>query len=235
MYQAILFDLDDTLLNFAACETNALREAFSLAGFDVVDEMVWSKVWLAYKPISDRYWSQRAISNFSREQIIEVSIYDTLNSLNYHTSNSSAIANSYWDIFCQTACLNIGVIETIQSLVDRYKLGIVTNGYSLSQRSRIGVSGLESYFKSIVISDEVGYAKPAREIFEIALNNLQVEPKDTLFVGDSISHDYLGAINTGLDFCYYQQEISLKINQKLQYTISQMSELITILGKDFKG
>ncbi|MGL5078499.1 MAG: HAD family hydrolase, partial [Waterburya sp.] len=168
--------------------------------------------------------------------VIEYSINDTLTVLNYETSNSLAIiADSYWDIFCHTACLNSGVTETIQSLVNNYKLGIVTNGYSDSQRSRIGVSGLASYFQSIIISEEVGYAKPAQQIFELALNNLQVESKDTLFVGDSITHDYLGAVKTGLDFCHYQQQeqqSSLNINQKPQYTISQISELIEILGKD---
>ncbi|MGL5832320.1 MAG: HAD family hydrolase [Waterburya sp.] len=111
----------------------------------------------------------------------------------------------------------------------------ITNGYSDSQRSRIDVSGLASYFQSIIISEEVGYAKPAQQIFELALDNLQVESKDTLFVGDSITHDYLGAIKTGLDFCHYQQheqQSSLNINQKPQYTISQISELREILSKD---
>ncbi|MGL5942741.1 MAG: HAD family hydrolase [Waterburya sp.] len=196
--------------------------------------------------MSNKYCSQKTTSNFSREQVIEYSINDTLTVLNYDTSNSlaiapayatSVIADSYWDIFCHTACLNSGVTETIQSLVNNYKLGIVTNGYSDSQHSRIGVSGLASYFQSIIISEEVGYAKPAQQIFELALNNLQVESKDTLFVGDSITHDYLGAIKTGLDFCHYQQheqQSSLNINQKPQYTISQISELREILGKDSK-
>lgn len=54
MYKAILFNLDHTLLDFYACETNALRKAFTLAGFNVADDGVWASIWDSYKPISSK-------------------------------------------------------------------------------------------------------------------------------------------------------------------------------------
>ena len=203
MYEAILFDLDDTLLDFCACEMKALRKAFTLAEIEVANDGVWSAIWKTYKPISDRYWQQQRSSGLSRQQVIEASVKDTFTALEDNSLDSSELARIYWNTFCQTACLNTGVKETIELLSNNYKLGIVTNGYTDSQESRLQASGLANYFQSVVISESVGYRKPAPEIFSIALNDLQVEPEVTLFVGDSITQDRQGAINAGLDFCYY--------------------------------
>ena len=223
MYEAILFDLDDTLLDFCICEKKALRKAFTLAEIEVADGM-WSAIWNTYKPISDRYWQQRN-SSLSRQQIVEASLKDTFIALEDNSSDSSELARIYWNAFCQTAYLNLGVRETIELLSNNYKLGIVTNGYTDSQESRLQASGLANYFQSVVISESVGYRKPAPEIFNIALDDLQVKPEVTLFVGDSITHDRQGAINAGLDFCYYDRR-SIQTNCK--YKITHISQLIQI-------
>ena len=53
-----------------------------------------------------------------------------------------------------------------------------------------------------IISGEVKVSKPDRRIFEIALEKLDVSRKDVLMVGDSITNDYQGALNAGIDFCW---------------------------------
>jgi putative hydrolase of the HAD superfamily len=66
-----------------------------------------------------------------------------------------------------------------------------------------------------------------------ALKELQVEPSTTLFVGDSIAHDYQGAINAKIDFCYYQRRSrSAKLDLQPKYTIENMSQLTNLLDRD---
>ena len=203
-YKAVLFDLDDTLLDFHACETNALKHAFALADFEVDAASSWARIWNTYEPISSRYWSRRARDGLSRNQVVEYSIRDALMALTEPELLASTIAQEYWVIFCTTAHLNSGANEILEKLFGRYKLGLVTNGYSQAQRGRLQAAGLRHFFASVVISDDVGCAKPDRRIFEIALSELGVTSQDALYVGDSIEHDYRGATNAGMDFCHYQ-------------------------------
>lgn len=122
--------------------------------------------------------------------------------------------------------LNHKVANTIAYLSCSYKLGIVTNGYADSQLSRLQASGLDRYFSTVVVSESVGYRKPAPEIFKIALDELQAYLSATLFVGDSIAHDYQGAVNAGLDLCYFA---GASIEIETQHAIAHMSQLQEIL------
>jgi FMN phosphatase YigB (HAD superfamily) len=86
-------------------------------------------------------------------------------------------------------------------------------------------------FKSIVISDEVGIRKPKKEIFEIALQDLKLSHKEVLFVGDSLQDDYHGALNSGIDFCFYnRQSIVMPSDIKPKYAIMNLLDLVNIVG-----
>jgi YjjG family noncanonical pyrimidine nucleotidase len=238
-YSAILFDLDDTLLDFCAGETKALRKALAIVDINISDDQ-WITIWQTYQPISNNYWQQKQSNSLSRQQVITASLQDTFTALDYDFADSSRLAQIYWDVFCHTACLNPEVLPTIEALSNFYQLGIVSNGYTNSQEYRLQASGLSNYFQSVVISESVGYRKPASEIFNLALMELAVTSSKTLFVGDSITDDYQGAINAGIDFCYYQrrsQNVEVvqsplpKLDSQPQYTIENISQLINLLDR----
>src|SRR5262249_52082133 len=99
-----------------------------------------------------------------------------------------------------------GVREVLDALVAEptVSLALVTNGLSEIQRTRIGRLGLGRYFQAIAISSELGTAKPASAIFEIALAGLGAPAKHSvLMVGDSLSSDIQGGRNAGIATCWY--------------------------------
>jgi YjjG family noncanonical pyrimidine nucleotidase len=202
-YKVVLFDLDGTLMDLHACETNSLKSAFVSAGILHEEGIAWPKLWETYAPIKSRYWNQIAQCGLTREEVIENSIRDTLIALGISVSPAPSIARNYWHLFCQATYLEPGARELLSALKDKVALGLVTNGYKDAQRGRIQASGLSNYFTTIVISEEVGCAKPEPRIFDLALSQLGVKHSQALYVGDSIEYDYKGALNAGIDFYYY--------------------------------
>ena len=95
-----------------------------------------------------------------------------------------------------------GALATVRALARKYPLALVTNGIAFVQRRRFGASPITRHFRSVVISEEVGIAKPDPRIFEPALRELGVAAADVLFVGDSVTSDMAAARNAGMDFVW---------------------------------
>ncbi|MHA2370759.1 MAG: HAD family hydrolase, partial [Candidatus Hodarchaeales archaeon] len=174
-----------------------------------------------------------AQAKLSRDQVIESSIRDTLLVLKENLFDEQLLGQEYWKVFCKSAYLNPGAKDILEKLKPHYTLGIITNGFSRAQHGRIEASGLISYLDLVIVSDDVGHEKPDPQIFRIALTELQVDPREALYVGDSIEHDCYGANNAGIDFCHYnasKSEIDPEIKPK--FTIRNFRELENILLKD---
>lgn len=87
---------------------------------------------------------------------------------------------------------------TLRYLQDRgFSLGMISNFDYRLYRILDGL-GLSGYFQSVTISSEAGYAKPAKEIFEIALGKHHVRPDEAMHVGDAEHLDVAGAQSVGI-------------------------------------
>jgi len=84
-------------------------------------------------------------------------------------------------------------LEVLRDLGQTFRLGLVTNGPADLQYDKLDVSGLKSCFGAVVVSREVGIAKPDPRIFAIALDQLGVAASDSAFVGDNPKTDITGA------------------------------------------
>ena len=89
-----------------------------------------------------------------------------------------------------------GVLDFFQAR--NIKMGIVTNGSSAFQNTKIDRLGIRKYMKTIIISEEVNVRKPDPEIFRLALAEIKSKPGTTLFVGDNPVVDIKGALDSGL-------------------------------------
>jgi putative hydrolase of the HAD superfamily len=90
------------------------------------------------------------------------------------------------------------VIDTLERLRPRFRLGVVTNG-GATQRIKLERAGLGSLLPHVWVSAEVGADKPDPRVFRAALEGLGVRPDEALFVGDDLDRDVLGALGVGGD------------------------------------
>ena len=124
-----------------------------------------------------------------------------------------------------------GVLEVISKLSPFYKMLLVTNGIADVQRPRMEKSEIIKYFEGVVISDEIGFAKPSTEFFDVAFSQMGNPPKkDVIIIGDSFTSDMEGGINYGIDTCWYNRnknknEFSLNIT----YEIFDLDSLLKIV------
>ena len=125
------------------------------------------------------------------------------------------------------------VLETIRK--NGYKIAIIANADSIDARNIIATCGLESYCDAIVISEEVGIEKPAREIFEVALEKLKVRAENTLMVGNRIDADIVGANRIGMRSVWFKwnnryKETVGSEGEQPDFVIMSLSELFGILS-----
>lgn len=197
-YKGIFFDADDTLFDYPLGERAALQaclEEFRIPA--PLDPFVRAyrrhnrDVWQAFERGETDQATLR-VERFSR-------LFAELGIAGLPVARVSTF---YLDaLACQPQLLP-GALETIRELAAKYPLALITNGIAAVQKKRFAASPISPYFKAIVISEEVGIAKPDPRIFAPALEKIGVAAADVLYVGDSVTSDMTAARNAGMDFCW---------------------------------
>jgi putative hydrolase of the HAD superfamily len=96
-----------------------------------------------------------------------------------------------------------GAIELLEALGSHGKIAVVSNNVTAEQMQKLAACGIEKLIDAIVISEEAGFAKPAPEIFRIALRRLNAAAAEAVMVGDSWTTDIEGAHAAGIRAVWY--------------------------------
>ncbi|WP_258111589.1 HAD family hydrolase [Alicyclobacillus sp. SP_1] len=179
----MIFDLDDTLLN----RHQAVDKMFSFileTCYGDVEHSTENKMLKLFKE-----YDKRDYGNSDKSRVFE-SLYDEFSPKQRIPKNYiSDFWNSHFPNCFSADQSTLNIVNTIKV---HAKVAIVTNGSIHRQKAKISNSNLGDCFDTIIISEEVGFWKPDNRIFELALNKLNVQPEETLFVGDDIEKDIGG-------------------------------------------
>ena len=192
-YEWILFDADETLFHFDAF--SGLQLMFSNFGVSF-SQQNYHKYQMVNKPL----WVDYQNGDITAQQLQHQRFSTWADHLQVSTQHlNSAFLNAMAEI-----CTPLeGAVSLLNNLKSKTKLGIITNGFTELQQIRIERTGLKGYFDLLVISEQVGVAKPHRDIFDHALSNMgNPDREQVLMVGDNPDSDILGGINAGLDTCW---------------------------------
>ncbi len=223
MLKAILFDLDNTLLNFSGFKREtalAAAKAMKQAGVPLTEKELYDRIFKIYNEKGIEY--QRTFGDV---------LYGLeLDQHHIERARQAAII-AYTKKKYECIRPRPKVIQILSSLKRKYKLGIVTDAPREKAWQRLILSGLDAFFYPVVTYNDTLEHKPSIKPFELALILLKVKPGDVLFVGDNPERDILGAKKAGLHTCLakygcidYTEEMDLA-----DYKISKFENLAKII------
>ncbi len=227
MYSTLLFDADGTLFDYDTAESKALAATFSDSGLLFTDDYANT-----YRRVNGRMWA-----DFERGLISQEALRSERFALLFQAikvdADPLAFSEAYQANLGRAADLIPGSVELLDALHGRYRLLLISNGIPEVQYSRLALSPLEPYFEAIIISGEIGIAKPHPGIFDAAFQAMGYPAKEeTLIIGDSLTSDIQGGLNYGIDSCWYNPE-GRPANPDITptYEIRTLGQLLTIAAR----
>lgn len=224
-YQYLLIDNDNTLMDFNAAERQALSETLVHYGLPADPDTC-----TAYHRINDALWKALERGETTQALLKVERFRQLLQYLNRHDVPPETVAAAYASNLGNYADLLPGAAEFIQALHGKIKIALISNGVSSIQRSRLARCLLTPMFDVILISEEVGAAKPDPKMLEIALEQLGcTDKRRAVMMGDSLSADIPAAVNAGIDSIFFS--LKGKTSPLPTYTVFSYEEALQRLSE----
>ncbi|MBI5093183.1 MAG: HAD family hydrolase [Candidatus Hydrogenedentes bacterium] len=195
---AVLFDLDGTLLEHAFTWEEICRATYDEFA-DRIDPAKQDQFWAAYSAKAGELWAMMLDGSLPQHGARTTGLLHALREINADEGLAAPMLLSRDRKLLEGGALATDAIPVLRRLRSAgLKIGIVTNGYISTQQMKIDHYGLDSYVDFTVISQAVGFHKPDKAIFDVALSLAEAAPECAVFVGDTVETDIHGALNAGL-------------------------------------
>lgn len=219
-YQWILFDADETLFSFRSF--GGLQKVLARYGLEFNEQD-----YAAFQAVNQRLW----IAYQNQEIDAEGLQRQRFSRLAALTGEDPLKLNAL--LMEEMALLSLpleNTVATLQALQGKCKMGIITNGFNAMQQKRLNNTQTAPFFELLVVSENVGIAKPDKRIFEYAFAQMgNVDKRRILMVGDTLSSDIVGGQNAGIDTCWFNPHQKPNDSDvRPTYEIHSMLQLIEV-------
>lgn len=242
IYSAIILDLFDTILNFnfnhlPTVELKGFRSRTTSVEVYEVFRKYYPEIGfdMFYEPFVESYheFQQLKLKEFkefpNRERFILMLDKMNLSSISEKDILIDQMVLAHMNALSSCIEYPEDNKETLEYLKSKeYRLAIVSNfDYAPTAHMLLQENNLTQLFEVIVISEEVGWRKPKDIIFQSAVNNLDINPEDILFVGDNYSADVIGSKSMGMDAAWInrKKEPEDNLDPAPDYVVKKMSEI----------
>jgi 2-haloacid dehalogenase len=224
-YPWLWFDADGTLFDYNRAEATALRQTFHSLSLPFEEGYLD-----VYRKINTGLWQA-----LERQEITQAALgfrrFELLMEALQVSGSPEQMSSAYVQQLAICSDLMDGACEVLQTLYRKSQIAIVTNGLEAVQRGRLAHSKIRKFITELIISEEVGAAKPGAAFFDAAFTRTGHPAKsDVLIIGDSLTSDIQGGVDYGIDTCWYNPE-GQKQPEGLQitYEIKHLRELLEIV------
>ena len=227
MYKWLLFDADDTLLDFKLGEKRAITATFESVGLPTDDEVIET-----YSRINDNLWKMLERGEVTKDRLKVLRFEQFCEHYGFDL-DGAMLADAYVDNLKKQTVLLDGAEEVCRALYGKYKMYIITNGIEAVQKARFGGCAIRDYFDKCYISDAIGVAKPKKGFFDaVAADIPDFDKSQALIIGDSLTSDIKGANNYSLDSCWYNPKGKpLAAGITTDYIASNFDEVLRVIER----
>ena len=224
----IFFDLDRTLWDFEKNSKETLTEIynyFKLRERGILSLNNFIKVYIKQ---NDILWDKYRKGLVEKKTLRSSRFSNTLMEFGYSNKKlSKKIGDYYVNESPVKKELLPNTFKTLDYLHERYPMYIITNGFEEVQYLKLKNCNLDKYFKHVITSEKSGVKKPNPRIFTYALKKANASPENSIYIGDDLFVDMIGAKNVNMKQCYFNPYLE-KHNEVLTFEIQNLIELTEI-------
>ena len=203
-YRHIFFDLDRTLWDFdtaAEVAFEKIYDQYHLKDLGIPSAHEFHEV---YHPLNEQLWELYRAEQITKDELNRTRFLKPLEHYGIHDVElADHLSHDYVYWSPRIVRLVPGTMELLEYLKPKYHLHLITNGFEEVQHTKLSGSGMEPYFETLTVSEEVGVKKPNPEIFRYALRKANATPEESLMIGDEMAVDIDGARAAGMDQIFF--------------------------------
>lgn len=227
MIQAILWDVDATLLDFHAAERTAILKLFRQFHLGECSDAMLQR----YAKINRGYWERLERGELTRDQVLVGRFQEFFEKEGLDVSTAPVFNEAYQQALGDTIVYCDDSYQIIDSLRGKVKQYVVSNGTIVAQEKKLRLSGLGALMDGIFLSEELGVEKPNKAFFDKVFEEIGDIDRDAmLIVGDSLTSDIRGGNNAGIRTCWYNPGHAAQIEGvHVDYEITDLHEVYDLL------
>lgn len=205
-YKNLFIDLDDTLWDIHQNGRECLEEIYRDYRYNQFYE-TFEDFYRVYMPSNNYLWGLYREGKISKDELIVERFLFPLRRFGIDDPYyAKKVSDDFLERTTHKTKLIDGTIDLLEYLKPKYRMHILSNGFSEVQYKKIENSGLRPYFSKVILSEDAGINKPHPDFFTYALKVTNSRRDETLMIGDSWDADIVGAYNSRIDQLWFNSD-----------------------------